>query len=124
MVITTIALLLFLIPSSPWWILLIFALIVGSTNGWRNSGFSAIVGQISAQYPEVDSTYYATCNSFANIGTVIGLLLTNVILGVLEGMQFFLIFSVIFIFMSIISNLGIIPFLFMIPEEYELEKAL
>lgn len=123
MIITTVSLLLFLIPS-PWWALLIFALIVGSTNGWRNSGFSAIVGQISAQYPEVDSTYYATCNSFANIGTVIGLLLTNVILGVLEGLDYFLIFSVLFVFMSFISNLGIIPFLFMDPKEYELEKAI
>lgn len=123
MVITTVSLLLFIIPSD-WWVLLIFALIVGSTNGWRNSGFSAIVGQISAQYPEVDSTYYATCNSFANIGTVIGLLLTTAILGVLEGMETFLIFSVIFIFMALISNLGILPFLFMDPEEYELESRL
>ncbi|TFG00308.1 MAG: MFS transporter [Promethearchaeota archaeon] len=120
MIITTVSLLLFIIPS-PWWVLLIFALLVGSTNGWRNSGFSAIVGQISAQYPEVDSTYYATCNSFANIGTVIGLLMTTLILGVLEGLEYFLIFSVLFVFMALISNLGIIPFLFMDPEEYELE---
>ncbi len=120
MLITTISLLLFVIPS-PYWLLLIFACIVGSTNGWRNSGFSAIVGQISAQYPEVDSTYYATCNSFANIGTVIGLLLTSIILGTLKGFDYFIIFSVVFIFMAFLSNLGIIPFLFMDSEEYELE---
>jgi MFS family permease len=119
LIITTIALLLFLIQA-PFWILLIFALIVGSTNGWRNSGFSAVIGQISTQYPEVDSTYYATCNSFANIGTVIGLIFTNIILGVLEGSEVVFIFGVLFIFLALTSNIGVIPFLIMPEEEYEL----
>jgi len=122
LVVTTVALLLFLIPvpSVLAFILLIFAFIVGSTNGWRNSGFSAVIGQISTQYPEVDSTYYATCNSFANIGTVIGLICTNIILGILEGAAIVFIFGVIFIFLAITSNIGLIPFLIMSEEEYEL----
>ncbi|MBD3214728.1 MAG: MFS transporter [Candidatus Lokiarchaeota archaeon] len=120
--ITTIALLLFLIPIPQYlsFILLIFAFIVGSTNGWRNSGFSAVIGQISTQYPEVDSTYYATCNSFANIGTVVGLVCTNIILSVLEGAEIVFIFAVIFLFLAITSNIGVIPFLVIPEEEYEL----
>ncbi|MBD3193607.1 MAG: MFS transporter [Candidatus Lokiarchaeota archaeon] len=119
--VTTVSLLLFLI-NAHFAILLIFAFIVGSSNGWRNSGFSAVIGQISTLYPEVDSTYYATCNSFANIGTVLGLISTNIILGVLEGSAVTFIFGVLFIFMALASNLGAIPFLFMDKKEYELPE--
>lgn len=119
MLITTISLLLFLI-NAFWGILLIFAFLIGSSSGWRNSGFSAIIGQESTQYPEVDSTYYATCNSFANIGTVIGLTATSTIFGLLKDLNFFFQFSVVLIFLAIVSNIGIIPFWFMKEEEYEL----
>lgn len=119
MIVTTVSLIIFIIPA-PGWILLIFAFLVGSTNGWRNSGFSAIIGQISTLYPEVDSTYYATCNSFANIGTQIGLICINIIITILTGTGIYFTFAVIFVFLGITSNTGIIPFLFIKPEEYEL----
>ncbi|MGM0469765.1 MAG: MFS transporter [Promethearchaeati archaeon] len=123
MLITTISLLLFLINT--WWgILIFFALLIGASSGWRNSGFSAIIGQESTQYPEVDVTYYATCNSFANIGTVIGLTATSTIFGLLADLNFYFQFAVVLIFLAIVSNIGIIPFWFMKEEEYELPEKI
>jgi len=121
MIVTTISLIIFIIPA-PYLILLIFAFLAGSTNGWRNSGFSAIIGQVSQLYPEVDSTYYATCNSFANIGTQLGLIAINMIISILTGSGIYFSFAIIFIFLGLTSNIGIIPFLFMNPEEYELPE--
>ncbi|MFX1322693.1 MAG: MFS transporter [Promethearchaeota archaeon] len=119
LLVTTAALLLFLIPTFvP--ILIFFAFLIGSSAGWRNSSYSAVVGQISTLYPEVDSTYYATCNSFTNIGTVLGLQITGILFGALEGLDTYTIYAIIFIFMAIISNIGLIPFLTMNPKEYEL----
>lgn len=119
LLVTTASLLLFLIPTIvP--ILIFFAFLIGSSAGWRNSSYSAVVGQISTLYPEVDSTYYATCNSFTNIGTVLGLQITGILFGALEGLDTYTIYAIIFIFMAIISNIGIIPFLTMDSKEYEL----
>jgi len=119
LLVTTVSLLLFLIPTIvP--ILIFFAFLIGSSAGWRNSSYSAVVGQISTLYPEVDSTYYATCNSFVNIGTVIGLQLTGILFSALEGLSTYTIYAILFIFMVIISNIGIIPFLTMDSKEYEL----
>ena len=119
LLVTTVSLILFLIPTIvP--ILIFFAFLIGSSAGWRNSSYSAVVGQISTLYPEVDSTYYATCNSFVNIGTVIGLQLTGILFSALEGLSTYTIYAIIFIFMAIISNIGIIPFLTMDSKEYEL----
>jgi MFS family permease len=123
MVVTTVSLIICIIPA-PFFILLIFAFLIGSSNGWRNSGFSAIIGQISTLYPEVDSTYYATCNSFANIGTQIGLICTNLIILIFTGAGIYFTFAIIFIFLGISSNIGVIPFLFMKSEEYELPKKI
>lgn len=121
MIVTTISLIIFIIPA-PYLILLIFAFIAGSTNGWRNSGFSAIIGQVSQLYPEVDSTYYATCNSFANIGSQLGLISINIIITILTGSGIYFTFAIIFIFLGLTSNIGILPFLFIKPEEYELPE--
>ena len=121
--VTTISILLFLIPA-PVPILLAFALLIGSSAGWRNSGFSAVIGQISTLYPEVDSTYYATCNSFTNIGTVLGLQITGILFSSLAGLNTFTIYAIIFIFMAIISNIGLIPFMLMDSTEYELKRTL
>ncbi len=129
LLITTISFILFLIPVQyienvhiPYIILLIFACIVGSTNGWRKSAFSAVIGQISTHYPEVDSTYFATCNSFTNGGTQLGLFITSLLLGVLQGFNVYTTFAIIFLFMAIASNISIIPFVLIDPKEYEIEK--
>ncbi|TXT65417.1 MAG: Major Facilitator Superfamily protein (modular protein) [Promethearchaeota archaeon] len=122
LIVTTVSLIVFIIPA-PFWLLLIFAFFIGSSNGLRISGFSAIVGQISKLYPEIDSTYYATCNSFQNIGTQLGLISINIILVLSSQLSYYTTFLIIFIFLAMASNIGIIPFLFLNSEEYELPKS-
>jgi len=118
---TTISLVLFLIPA-PWFILIVFAFIIGSSAGWRNAAFSAVIGSISKSFPEMDSTYYATCNSFTNIGSVIGLQVVSILFASLMGLPTFAIFVVIFLVMIILISIGLIPFKLIDPKEYELEK--
>ena len=118
LILTTISFLIFIIPII-WPILLVFSLILGSSAGWRNSAFSAVIGQESQLYPEMDSTYYATCNSFTNLGSAIGLQITSMLFGVLAGLDTFLIFTVIFIIMAIVINFTLIPFKTLDPKEYE-----
>ncbi|MFX1419712.1 MAG: MFS transporter [Promethearchaeota archaeon] len=118
---TTGSFLLFVIPV-PWYILMIFAFIIGSSSGWRNSAFSAVIGQESQLYPEMDSTYYATCNSFANLGTTIGLELTSILFLILAGLPAFGIYAIIFLIMAILINIDFLPFFTMDPKEYEVNK--
>ncbi len=118
-ILTSISFLLFIIPIS-WPFLLIFSLILGTSAGWRNSAFSAVIGQESQQYPEMDSTYYATCNSFTNLGSTIGLQLTSILIGVLAGLQAFWIYAIIFLFMAIIMNIGLGTFFTLDPNDYEI----
>ncbi len=122
-ILTGISFLLFIIPI-PWWpVLLVFSLLLGSSAGWRNSAFSAVIGQESQQYPEMDSTYYATCNSFSNLGSTIGLQLTSLLIGVLAGLETFWIYAIIFLTMAIIMNIGLIPFFTLDPKDYELDNV-
>ncbi len=72
---TPVSLLLLLIPA-PFIFLLIFAVLVGFSYGWGFSSYTAIAGEYSQQYPEMDSTYYSICVYFLNFGTVLGLVLT------------------------------------------------
>ncbi len=119
LLITCSSLLLLLIPA-PVPILIFFAFLIDSSSGWRNSSFSAVIGQISTQYPKVDSTYYATCNSFANIGAVLGLQITGLLFASLIGLDSYMIYAIIFLFMAFLSSIGIIPFRTINAEEYEL----
>ncbi|MFX1325160.1 MAG: MFS transporter [Promethearchaeota archaeon] len=122
LVTSAVSFLFFVIPI-VWPMLLIFAFILGGSAGWRNSAFSAIIGQESQQYPEMDSTYYATCNSFVNIGTTLGLQLTGILFGALAGLNTFMIYAILFIFMAIMSNVGFIPFKTLDPSEYEINSS-
>lgn len=117
-ILTTISFLLFIIPII-WPVLIIFSLILGSSAGWRNSAFSAVIGQESQQYPEMDSTYYATCNSFTNLGSTIGLQLTSVLIGILAGLQTFWIYAILFLFLAIVMNIGLGTFFILDPKDYE-----
>ncbi len=119
LIFTSISFLLFMIPI-VWPVLIIFAFLLGGSAGWRNSAFSAVIGQESQLYPEMDSTYYATCNSFVNLGTTIGLELASILIGVLAGLQAFWIYAIVFLFMAIIINIDLIPFKSMDPNEYEI----
>ncbi len=119
LILTSVSFLLFMIPL-VWPVLIIFALLLGTSAGWRNSAFSAVIGQESQLYPEMDSTYYATCNSFVNLGTTIGLELTSILIGVLAGLQAFWIYAIVFLFMAIVINIDLIPFKTLDPNEYEI----
>ena len=121
--ITTGSFLLFVIPV-PWYILMIFAFFIGSSAGWRNSAFSAVIGQESQQYPEMDSTYYATCNSFVNLGGTIGLQLTSILFISFAGLPVFGIYALIFLIMAILINLDFLPFFTLDPKEYEINREI
>jgi MFS family permease len=119
---TGVSFLIFMIPVI-WPLLIVFSLILGASAGWRNAAFSAVIGQESQQYPEMDSTYYATCNSFSNLGSTIGLQLTSILIGVLAGLEAFWIYAFVFLTMAIIMNIGLIPFFALDPVDYELDAA-
>ncbi len=119
LLLTTGSFLLFLIPTI-WPVLMIFAFLLGSSSGWKNSAFSAVIGQESQLYPEMDSTFYATCNSFTNIGTTIGLEVTSILFASLIGLPTFAIYAVIFLVMVMLININLIAFKTLDPKEYEI----
>lgn len=118
--ITSTALLLLLIPV-PLWLLFILSALLGSTWGWRNSGYSSVVGEISKQYPEMDSTYFSISNSFANFGTTLGISIVGMIFAAARDFtgDIYLIYVIIFITMAVLQNLGIIFFVMLDPKDYE-----
>lgn len=122
LVLITGSLLLLLIPVSVV-ILLIFVIIVGSASGWSHSSFGAIASGYSREYHEVRSSYFALSASFVNFGTMLGLIITGIIFELMSEItsDTYLIYSVVFIFMAILSNVGIIAFLTLDPKTYELK---
>lgn len=110
--ITTVVLLLMLIPV-PSSVLLVFSCLIGFAIGYRHSSYSPIVGQYSKRHPEMTGTYFSVCNSFANLGSVIGIALTGMIFGITLN------FWSIFLFMAVMSNFGLIAFMTMDPADYE-----
>lgn len=117
---TTIALLFQLIPAE-WFILLVFAFIIGASSGWSNSSFSAVASEYSKQYPEATSTYYSICTSFINLGAQIGLIIMGIVFSTVSGAStdIRLAFGIIFIVMIFLSNLALIPFLLLDRKQYE-----
>lgn len=111
-IITTVALLLMMVPLE-WPILLIFSATVGCAIGWRHSSYAAVVTEISKQHPEMSSTYYSMCNAFANLGATLGLSLTGIILGATAS------YLIVFLFLAIVSNIGLGAFLMLKKEDYE-----
>jgi MFS family permease len=110
--ITTCSLLLMLIPTM-WTVLLFFSSLVGMAVGWRHSSYGAIVTGISKRHPEMVSTYYSITNGFANFGGILGLSLTGVILRITAS------YLLPFLFLAIISNIGLIAFFMLPPKVYE-----
>ena len=117
LIISTIALLLVVVPFEVG-ILLVIANVIGIGLGWRHSSYSSILGQISKDHPEMISTYFSIANSFVNVGTVIGLMVIGIVF------EISLSFTFVFIFMAIVSNLGLIPFLLLDKKDYELDRKL
>jgi PAT family beta-lactamase induction signal transducer AmpG len=120
----SLALLILPIPQTFSLILLLFAILVGSSSGWSNSAFSAIATQYSQQYPEAPSTYYSICTSFINLGTQVGLIATGLVFDTIAGVttDVILVFGIIFFTMIILSSLAIIPFLFLDRNLYEVSS--
>jgi MFS family permease len=96
-----------------WPILLFFSSLIGFAVGTRFSAYSPIVGEYSKRHPEMSGTYFSICNSFANFGSIAGIALTGMIFGMTLN------FWSIFLFMAIISNLGLIALMTMDPKDYE-----
>jgi PAT family beta-lactamase induction signal transducer AmpG len=120
LVLITGSLLLLLIPV-PVVILLIFVITVGAASGWSHASFGSIASGYSKEYHEVRSSYFALSASFVNFGTMLGLTLTGVIFELMSEItsDTYFIYSVIFIFMAILSNVGLIAFLTLDPKIYE-----
>ncbi|MFW9937792.1 MAG: MFS transporter, partial [Candidatus Thorarchaeota archaeon] len=119
-IITTFSLLLMLIPII-WPILVFFSALIGLAVGWRHSSYAAVVTAISKQHPEMDSTYYSLCNAFANFGSTLGLTFTGIVLRLTAS------YLAVFLFVAIISNIGLLGFVLLSPKDYEhkvLEKGL
>ncbi len=114
------SLILLIIPV-PVVVLLIFVFIVGLGSGMIHSSFGSIASGYSREYKELRSSYFALSASFVNMGTILGLSLTGIILDSMSGItsDTYLIYSVVFIFMAILSMVGIIPFLTLDPKIYE-----
>jgi MFS family permease len=94
-------------------VLLILTGFVGFSLGYRMPTFSAVIGEMSKKHPEMNSTYFAVCNSFNNLGGVIGLALTGIIFNATASFYF------VFIFMAIIQNIALIFFKLLDPHDYE-----
>ena len=122
-ILTTGSLILLLIPfpSTLVFILLIITFIAGSSSGWSNSAFSAVASEYAKQYPDAPGTYFSITTSFINFGTLLGLSLTGMIFRnvSLITTDVFLIYALVFISMAILSNLAIIPFMFLDKRQYE-----
>jgi PAT family beta-lactamase induction signal transducer AmpG len=114
LVISTVTLLLMLI-SFDVTILLFIAGAIGVGIGWRHASYSAVVGEMSKKYPEMDSTYYSIANSLANAGATLGLFITGRIFALLGS------YFIVFLLMAIINNFGLIPFLLIKSEDYEVK---
>jgi MFS family permease len=113
--ISTITILLILIDVSLIGIgmLLFFAALIGFAMGLRLSTYTAVAGQMSKKHPEMIGTFFAICMMFANIGVVMGLLLTGIIFSFTAN------FMAVFIFMAIFQNIGLLFFFLLDPKDYE-----
>jgi MFS family permease len=122
-IITTVALLLLMIPipSPVSWIFLIFAVIVGASSGWSNAAFSSVTSQYSQEYPQAPSTYYSICTSFVNLGTQLGLIFTGLVFSIVSGISsdVSIVYTAVFASMIVLSNLALLPFILMKKENYE-----
>ncbi|MFX0141735.1 MAG: MFS transporter, partial [Candidatus Hodarchaeota archaeon] len=123
LLLTTVALLLLLVPirSILVFILLIFAFIVGSSSGWSTSAFSAITSEYAKQYPDASSTYFSITTSFFNLGALIGLNVTGMLFRTVSAitLDVYVIYGIIFIFMIVLADLAILPFMLLDRKQYE-----
>ena len=117
LIISTASILLIAIPFEAG-ILLFISFWVGTGMGWRHSSYSSCLGQVAKEHPEMISTYFSIANSFVNVGTVLGL----TIIGIVFDMTLSFVF--VFIFMAIVGNFGLFPFLLIDKNDYELDRKI
>lgn len=96
-------------------ILIIFSILVLAGLGMRHSSYSAVIGEMAKQHPEMDSTYFSLCNSFANFGIAIGLVVTGILFGIFGGN-----FAIIFMFLALVHLPCLIPLLLLDKQDYEI----
>lgn len=103
---------------------IVFAIIIGLGYGLRNAAFAAVLGEISQQYPKINSTYYSIGTSFANLGGTLGLLLVGEMFNVFAGFSsdIIVIYGGVFIFMALLQIAAPIFFAFIKSEEYEITR--
>ena len=112
--IITIALLLMVLDISVIF-LIIFAILVLAGLGMRHSSYSAVIGEMAKKHPEMDSTYFSLCNSFANFGIAMGLIITGILFDFVGGS-----FAFIFIVSAFVQIFCLIPFLLLDKQDYEI----
>jgi len=95
-------------------LLLFIASLSGVALGWRRAVAAAVIGELSKKHPEMDSTHFSISMAFANIGAIIGLLFTGIILNLTQD------YSISFIYLAFTSLLVLIPFMLLKPKDYEL----
>lgn len=84
--------------------LFIIAFVVGIGVGWRHTAYSAVVARMAKYHPEIDSTYFAFCNSLSNLGSTLGLLL----IGELHAQTGS--YILVFIIIGLAQLINLIPF--------------
>lgn len=112
MLFTAVSLFLVLVSSNEI-ILYLIAFIVGIGVGWRHTSYSAVASQMAKYHPEIDSTYFAFCNSLSNLGSTMGLLLMGELFA--QTGSYILVFVVI----GLAQLLNLIPFSMMDSDLYE-----
>jgi MFS family permease len=113
-IIISIALLLMVLDISVIF-LIIFAILVLAGLGMRHSSYSAVIGEMAKKHPEMDSTYFSLCNSFANFGIAMGLIITGILFDFVGGS-----FTFIFIISAFVQIFCLIPFLLLDKQDYEI----
>jgi len=105
---------------------ILMAILIGIGEGGLSTSFQAVRGDFAKLYPETDSTYYALVISCLNGGHSLGYIIAGGLLLLLSGVftEFWVIFFIVMIIMTVIqlSALGI--FLTLDPSDYEFKKHL
>ncbi|TFF96092.1 MAG: MFS transporter, partial [Promethearchaeota archaeon] len=112
MLFTSGSIFLILLSNNPIYFFIV-ACIIGIGVGWRHSAYSAVVAQMAKYHPEIDSTYFAWCNSLSNLGSTLGLLFMGMLFAETGS------YALIFIIIAFAQLINLIPFSAMEPKLYE-----
>jgi MFS family permease len=105
---------------------LIMMVILGTGQGTVKAAYQSIRGDLAKQYPDLKSTYYALLISFLNGGSMVGLVLTAMLLPIFSGIftEFYLIYLFIMLILAGFQTLSFLIFMTIPKEDYEFKKYL